>query len=96
MSDIAADPIILFKTRTNSELGAQQVTLTEGGDLRLVGVVKKVTESMLASYPRDMLGKWTPNRSALLYPRDEIAERKITRFDNGEALDVEGVLALAQ
>ncbi len=96
MSDVAADPIILFKTRTNTELGAQRVALAEDGAVRLEGVVKKVTESMLASYPRDMLGKWTPNRSALLYARDELAGRKFTRFDNGEALDVEGLLALAE
>ena len=93
--DAAAPPRVLFKTRTNTELGAQGVSVTDDGSVRLEGIVKKVTESMLVSYPREMLGKWTPNRAALLYPRDEIAQRKITCCETGAELDLDAVLALA-
>ena len=94
MSDIAADPIVLFKTRTNTELGAQGVSLAEDGSVVLQGVVKKVTESMLVSYPRNMLGKWTPNRARIRYSAEEAADRGWKRFDTGESIDVEGALAL--
>ena len=95
MFEASSDPILLFSTRTNSELGAQEVHLDEDGSIVLRGVLKKVTESMLTSYPRAMLGKWTPNRAALRYPKDEIADRRIKKFGTGEELDVEAVLALA-
>lgn len=95
MFEASADPIILFSTRTNTELGAQEIHVDEDGSIVLGGVVKKVTESMLTSYPRTMLGKWTPNRAALHYPREEIAERRVKKFDTGKELDLEAVLALA-
>ena len=95
MFEASGDPIVLFSTRTNTELGAQTVTVDGDGSLVFGGVVKKVTESMLTSYPRTMLGKWTPNRDALRYPKEEIADRRIRRFDTGEELDVDAVLALA-
>jgi len=95
MFEASGDPIVLFSTRTNTELGAQTVSVDEDGSLILGGVLKKVTESMLTSYPRAMLGKWTPNRAALRYPKDEITDRRIKSFGTGEELDVEAVLALA-
>ncbi len=94
MFEASGDPIVLFSTRTNTELGAQTISIDDGS-LVLGGVIKKVTESMLTSYPRAMLGKWTPNRTALRYPKDEIADRRIKKFGTGEELDVEAVLALA-
>ena len=87
-------PLILFTTRTNTELGAESVAV-DGDDIVLGGVLKKVTEAMLASYPRTMLGKWTPNRYAVRYPRAEIAERKVKNFETGAALDVDAVVGLA-
>lgn len=95
MSDIAEAPVLLFNTRTNAELGAQGVSVDDDGTVVFTGVVKKVTESMILSYPRTMLGEWTPNRAALRFTRDELAERGVKRFDNGEALDLDAVLALA-
>ncbi len=88
-------PLVLFKTRTNSELGAESVTVAEDGSIRLVGVLKKVTEGMLTSYPRTMLGLWTPNRDAIRFDREEIGDRDIRRFDTGDSLDLEAVEALA-
>jgi hypothetical protein len=95
MSEAEATPLITFSTRTNSELGAEGLSITADGSVVLEGVLKKVTESMLTSYPRDMLGTWTPNRAAIAYPRDEIAQRRVTKFDSGEELDLEAILALA-
>jgi hypothetical protein len=54
-----------------------------------------VTESMLTSYPRAQLGKWTPNRAALRYTRDEIEKCNVRRLDDGKALDLAAILALA-
>lgn len=95
MSDISEAPILLFNTRTNTELGAQGVSVDDDGTVVFTGVVKKVTESMILSYPRTMLGEWTPNRAALRFSRDELGDRSVKRFDNGEALDLDAVLALA-
>ena len=95
MFEASGDPIVLFSTRTNTELGAQTVSIADDGSLVLGGVIKKVTESMLTSYPRAMLGKWTPNRAALRYPKNEIADRRIKKFGTGEELDTKAVLALA-
>ena len=95
MFEASSDPIVLFSTRTNTELGAQAVSIAEDGSLVLAGILKKVTESMLTSYPRAMLGKWTPNRASLRYPREEIAGRKIKSFETGEELDLADVSALA-
>ena len=95
MSEADATPLITFSTRTNSELGAQSISIAADGSIVLGGVLKKVTESMLTSYPRELLGTWTPNRAAIAYPRDEIAQRRIKRFDGGEELDLDAILALA-
>jgi hypothetical protein len=95
MSDIAAAPLILFMTRTNAELGAQSVSVDDDGTVVFGGVVKKVTESMILSYPRTMLGEWTPNRNAIRFTRDELAGRSIRRFDTGEELSLDAVVALA-
>ncbi|MDJ0849355.1 MAG: hypothetical protein QNK04_13360 [Myxococcota bacterium] len=88
-------PLVTFETLTNTELGARSIRVNGDGSVSLVGVVKKVTESMLTSYPRTQLGTWTPNRASLRYDRDEIAKRRVKRFESGEALDLEGILALA-
>jgi len=45
-----------------------------------VDVLKKVTESMLTSYPRTQLGLWTPNRAALRYKTSEIEGRDVRRL----------------
>ncbi|MHA7836397.1 MAG: hypothetical protein ACX98W_02960 [bacterium] len=96
MSEADATPLVTFKTLTNTELGAESVEVAEDGSIVLQGILKKVTESMLTSYPRTQLGTWTPNRAALRYSRDEIADRGVKRFETGEPLDLEGILALAR
>ena len=50
---------------------------------------------MLTSYPRELLGSWTPNRSSIAYPRDEIMERRIKSASDGKELDLDAILALA-
>lgn len=95
MSEFDALPLVTFKTRTNTELGAQSISVAEDGSILFHDVLKKVTESMLTSYPRSQLGTWTPNRAALRFDRDEIAGRGAKNFKTGEALDLEDLLALA-
>ena len=95
MSEHDATPLVLFTTRTNTDLGAQSIEVAENGSIVLRDVLKQVTESMLTSYPRTLLGKWTPNRAALRYPRDEIAQRRVRDFATGKSLDLERVLELA-
>jgi hypothetical protein len=95
MSEYDATPTLTFSTRTNTELGAQGVELADDGTILLIGVLKKVTESMLTSYPRELLGTWTPNRSSIAYPRDEIMERRIKSVSDGKELDLDAILALA-
>ena len=95
MAEAGTTPLVTFTTRTNTELGADGVRVLDDGEIVLVNVLKKVTEAMLTSYPRAMLGQWTPNRAAIRYPRDEIASRRVTRFDTGDPLDLDGILALA-
>jgi len=95
MSDeFSSVPLITFKTLKNTELGAESITAEEDGSIVLTGVLKKVTESMLQSYPRTQLGKWTPNRAGIRYTREEAASCDFKRFDNGESLDLEAALAL--
>lgn len=95
MSDeFSSVPLITFKTLKNTELGAQSIQVDTDGSIVLKGILKKVTESMLQSYPRTQLGKWTPNRAGLRYTRDEAAKCGFKRFDNGKALDLEAALAL--
>ena len=95
MSEHEAIPTLIFSTRTNTELGAEGVALADDGSIILMGVLKKVTESMLTSYPRELLGSWTPNRASLAYPRDEIMERRIKSVSDGKELDLDAILALA-
>lgn len=101
MDSAAADatPLVVFTTRTNTELGAQRVlaAATDEGapGVLLQGVLKRVTEAMLVSHPRAMLGKWVPNRAALLYPQDEIPQRNFRRFEGGAPLTPDALLALA-
>ncbi len=88
-------PLILFTTLKNTELGASRVEIETDGTLVLHGVLKQVTEGMLTSYPRTLLGHWLPNRLAVRYAPDEIAGRKVRNFESGEALDQDGLAALA-
>lgn len=95
MSEFDAVPLVTFKTRTNTELGAESISVAEDGSIVLHNVLKKVTESMLTSYPRAQLGTWTPNRAAIRYPREEILEHHVKKVDDGKELDLDGILALA-
>jgi hypothetical protein len=94
MSEASSVPLFTFKTRTNTELGAESVSVAEDGSIVFEGILKQVTESMLTSYPRTQLGTWTPNRAALRFDRDEAATRGAKRFDTGEPIDLDGLLAL--
>ena len=95
MSDeFSSGPLITFNTLKNTELGAQSIAVAEDGSIVLTGVLKKVTESMLQSYPRTQLGKWTPNRAGLRYSRKEAAGRDFKRHDTGESIDLDKALAL--
>jgi hypothetical protein len=91
----SSTPLILFKTLTNTELGAESVRTDSDGSVIFEGVLKQVTESMLTSYPRTQLGHWLPNRFAVRYSREQAAARNVRKFDSGEALDLDAVLALA-
>ena len=95
MSEFDAKPLVLFKTPTNTELGAQKIRVDANGDVVLVDVLKKVTESMLTSYPRTQLGLWTPNRAAIRFKADQIDGRDIRRFDSGKKLSLAEVKQLA-
>ena len=95
MSEFDAKPLVTFKTLTNTDLGAESIAIGEDGSIILRDILKIVTESMLTSYPRSWLGTWTPNRAAVRYSRDEIVKRGVKRFDTGEDLDLDGILALA-
>lgn len=90
-----AVPTFLFKTRTNTELGAESVEVAADGSVVFVGVLKKVTESMLTSYPRTLLGKWTPNRLSIRFDRDEIADRQPRKADSNDVLTSDALAALA-
>jgi len=93
--EIVDPPLILFRTRTNQELGASSVEVADDGTVVFHGVSKLVTENMLSSYPRAILGKWTPNRAAIRFPKEEVAARRVRLFDSGRDLDLDAVLALA-
>ena len=96
MSHADPRPRVTFKTLTNTELGAQSIEAAADGSVRLCGVLKLVTESMLTSYPRSALGTWTPNRAAVSYRQDELAKRDVRDFATGKPLDLAGILALAR
>lgn len=87
-------PKVTFKTLKNTELGAMEIERDEDGSIVVSGILKKVTESMLQSYPRSQLGKWTPNRARIRYTPEQAAERGWKRFDDGKSIDVEEALAL--
>lgn len=89
-----ATPKIVFKTLKNTELGAESIERDEDGSIVLTGILKKVTESMLTSYPRTQLGKWTPNRARIRYSPEQAKERNLRRFDTGEQIDVDTALSL--
>lgn len=93
--NLDAKPLVVFKTLTNTELGAQRVVVDRNGDIVLRDVLKKVTESMLTSYPRTQLGLWTPNRAAIRYKADQIEARDVRRFDTGKKLSLSEIMALA-
>lgn len=95
MSEFDAVPLFTFKTRTNTELGARSASVAEDGSIVFHDVLKIVTESMLQSYPRTQLGRWTPNRLALRFERDELDEREVKNFETGAALDLDALLALS-
>lgn len=95
MSEFDALPLFTFKTRTNTELGAQSVSVADDGSVVFHDVLKKVTESMLTSYPRAQLGTWTPNRAAIRFDRDEIAAREAKNFETSKPLDLDQLIAMA-
>ena len=95
MSEFDAKPLVLFKTLTNTELGAQRVRVDANGDVVLVDVLKKVTESMLTSYPRTQLGLWTPNRAAIRYKKDQLEGRDVRHFATGNKLSYDELKKLA-
>ena len=95
MSDeFSSVPLFTFKTLKNTELGAESIRRDDDGSIVLTGVLKMVTESMLQSYPRTQLGKWTPNRASLRYSAEEAQGRDFKRVDTGESIDLEAALAL--
>ncbi len=95
MSDeFSAVPKIIFTTPKNTELGAEQIEREADGSIVVTGVLKKVTESMLQSYPRKQLGKWTPNRARIRYSAEEAAGRNWKRADDGASIDLEAALSL--
>ena len=96
MSHASLQPRVLFKTLTNTELGAESVEAGPDGSIVFHGVLKQVTEAMLTSYPRSALGTWTPNRAAVRYGRDQIAQRGVRDFASGRALDPDAIRALAR
>lgn len=96
MSEFDSKPLVLFKSLTNTELGAEHVRIDANGDVVLVDVLKKVTESMLTSYPRTQLGLWTPNRAAVRYTKSELDGRDVRRFDSGKKLSYDEIKALAR
>jgi hypothetical protein len=95
MSDeFSSVPIFTFTTLKNAELGAQSVARAEDGSIVVTGILKKVTESMLQSYPRVQLGKWTPNREAIRFTPEQAEGRGFKRLDNGASLSIDQLLAL--
>lgn len=91
-----AVPLLTFKTRTNTELGAQSVSVADDGSIVFHDVLKIVTESMLTSYPRTQLGCWLPNRASIRFDREEIADRNPKDFATGAPLDVDRLVEMAK
>jgi hypothetical protein len=93
--DTVPPPLILFHTRTNTELGAASISFEADGSVVFEGVSKKVIEGMMSSYPRSVLGKWTPNRVAIRYSSDELGDRKVRSVESGDSLDAKALKKLA-
>lgn len=87
-------PKVIFTTPKNTELGAEEIERDDDGSIVVTGILKKVTESMLQSYPRTQLGKWTPNRARIRYSAEQAADRNWKRFDTGESIDLDTALSL--
>ena len=95
MSDeFSSIPLVTFKTLKNTELGAESIERDDDGSIVVSGILKKVTESMLQSYPRTQLGKWTPNRARIRFSAEQARDRDWRRVDDGASIDVEQALAL--
>ena len=92
--EFSSVPVLTFKTLKNTELGALEIARDEDGSVVVTGILKLVTESMLQSYPRSVLGKWTPNRARIRYSAEDAAGRDWKNYETGESIDVEGALAL--
>ena len=92
--EFSSVPILTFKTLKNTELGALEIEREDDGSVVVTGILKLVTESMLQSYPRSVLGKWTPNRARIRYSAEDAAGRDWKNYETGESIDVEGALAL--
>ena len=92
--EFSSVPVVTFKTPKNTELGALEIARDEDGSVVVTGILKLVTESMLQSYPRSVLGKWTPNRARIRYTAEEAAGRDWKNHATGESIDVEAALAL--
>ncbi|MCR9092836.1 MAG: hypothetical protein NXI30_01340 [bacterium] len=92
--EFSSVPILTFKTLKNTELGALEIEREDDGSVIVTGILKLVTESMLQSYPRSVLGKWTPNRARIRYSAEDAAGRDWKNYETGESIDVEGALAL--
>lgn len=92
--EFSSVPILTFKTLKNTELGALEIERDDDGSIVVTGILKLVTESMLQSYPRSVLGKWTPNRARIRYTAEQAADRDWKNYATGESVDVEAALAL--
>ncbi len=92
--EFSSVPILTFKTLKNTELGALEIEREDDGSVVVTGILKLVTESMLQSYPRTVLGKWTPNRARIRYSAEQAKERGWKNYATGESIDVEAALAL--
>jgi hypothetical protein len=93
--EFTALPLVTFKTSTNTELGAESISIEADGSIVFRDVLKQVTESMLTSYPRTQLGLWMPNRAAVRYPGEEIDQHSVKKLGTNEELDAEAIRALA-
>ena len=92
--EFSSVPVLTFTTLKNTELGALEIERDEDGSVVVTGILKLVTESMLQSYPRTVLGKWTPNRTRIRYTAEQAADRGWKNHATGESIDLEAALAL--
>ena len=92
--EFSSVPVVTVKTPKNTELGALEIARDDDGSVVVTGILKLVTESMLQSYPRSVLGKWTPNRARIRYSADEATGREWKNHATGESIDLETALTL--